>query len=252
MQVIDFKYGAGVPVSAENNPQTRLYGLGALERFDALYDIQKVLMTVIQPRLDSISSEELPAGALILWGDVTVRPKAELAETGRGEYVPGEHCRFCKAKIRCRARAEHNLQLAVYEFKPAPDLSTEEISDVLNRIDELVNWAGQVKDFALDQAVNFDKHWPGWKLVEGRSNRKYSNEEAVATTLIGAGYEDALIYEKKLLGITAMEKAIGKKPFAQLLTELVIKPAGKPTLAPESDPRPAYNSAAAAAEDFRQ
>lgn len=251
MEVVDLKYGAGVPVSALGNPQTRLYGLGALSRYDLAYDIQTVRMTIVQPRLDSVSTEELSAEELYAWGKHSVAPQAELAIEGKGQFIPGEHCRFCRGRIACRARAEYNLQLAQYDFAKPPELSDEDIAEILGKIDELVTWAGQVKDYALDQAVNHDKHWPGWKLVEGRSTRKYSDTDAVADRLVKAGYDEALLYTRQLLGITAMEKVIGKKTFAELLADLVIKPAGKPVLVPESDKRPAYNSAASAAEDFK-
>lgn len=252
VEVIDLKYGAGVPVSALGNPQTRLYGLGALARYEILYDVQTVRMTIMQPRLDSVTTEELSATELRAWAIEQVVPQAGLAYTGEGKFSPGEHCRFCRARTVCRARAEHNLELARYEFRKGPALTDDEIADILGRLDELLNWGGQVKDYALDQTVNHDKQWPGWKLVKGRSTRKYSDEEAVADKLKLAGYDEALLYTRDLLGITAMEKLIGKKPFAELLATLVIKPAGKPVLAPESDPRPAFNTAASAAADFSQ
>lgn len=252
VEVIDLKYGAGVPVSALNNPQTRLYGLGAVARYDMLYDVQQVRTTIIQPRLDNVSSEDLSVSELLAWAETQVQPAAELAAEGKGEFAPGEHCRFCRARTSCRARAEHNLQLAKYEFRKGPALDDAEIADILGRIDELVNWADAVKDYALDQAVNHDKQWPGWKLVEGRSNRKYADDAKTINTLVGAGYDRKLVLKpEEPLGITAMEKLLGRKPFVELLASLVIKPAGKPVLAPESDPRPAFNSAAAAAADFK-
>lgn len=252
LEVIDLKYGKGVQVNALNNPQLRLYGLGSLARFDMLYDIHSIRMTIIQPRLDNVSTEEMPVGDLFDWAEEEVKPRAALAWDGEGELVPGDHCRFCKAAIKCRARADHNLELAKYDFTPSPELSDEEIADILSRGDELVNWYNQISDYALDQAVNHGKHWPGFKLVEGRSKRIYSDEDGVAKTLKEKGYDEDTIYEKVLLGITKMEKAIGKKTFAEVLKDLVIKPQGKPKLAPESDPRPAFNSAAQAAKDFKE
>jgi hypothetical protein len=251
IEVIDLKYGAGVPVSALGNPQIRLYGLGALARYDVLYDVQAVRMTIIQPRLDNVTTDELSVPELLAWAESQVQPRAALAAEGAGEFEPGEHCRFCRARTVCRARAEHNLQLAKYEFRHGPALDDMEISDILGRIDELVNWADTVKDYALNQAVNQGKQWPGWKLVEGRSNRKYADDAKVVTVLVDAGYERKLVLKpEEPLGITAMEKLLGKRPFADLLATLVIKPAGKPVLTPESDPRPAFNTTAAAVADF--
>jgi hypothetical protein len=254
VEVVDLKYGKGVPVSAIGNTQMRLYGLGAFWYYDMLYDIDVVRMTIVQPRLDSISTEELSAAELLKWGNKTVRPIAKLAFDGKGEFVAGEHCRFCKARYTCRARAEANLELAKYEFQDPPLLEQEEIADVLGRATELRSWVADVLDYALVQARDHGAHWPGWKLVEGRSNRKYTDEDAVADTLKGEGYKDKDIYEKVLKGITKMEKLLGKKKFTELLTdaELVIKPPGKPTLVPESDKRPEIDPLASAKKDFEK
>ena len=251
LEIVDLKFGKGVPVSAEDNPQMRLYGLGALNQYDCLYDIRTVAMTIMQPRLDSVSTEELAADVLVAWGDEDVKPRAQLAYKGEGEPVAGDHCRFCKVKAVCRARAELNLEMAKYDFQDPPLLSHDEIADILFKAEELRAWASDVQAYALDQAENHGVKFPGWKLVEGRSNRKYLDDEKVAETLTAAGYEEDRLFIKSLLGITAMEKFIGKKKFAELLKELVVKPAGKPTLVPESDKRPEINSAAAAAEDFK-
>jgi hypothetical protein len=254
VEVVDLKYGKGVPVSAIGNTQMRLYGLGAFWYYDMLYDIDVVRMTIVQPRLDSISTEELSAAELLKWGNKTVRPIAKLAFDGKGEFVAGEHCRFCKARYTCRARAEANLELAKYEFQDPPLLEQEEIADVLGRATELRSWVADVLDYALVQARDHGAHWPGWKLVEGRSNRKYTDEDAVADTLKGEGYKDKDIYEEVLKGITKMEKLLGKKKFTELLTdaELVIKPPGKPTLVPESDKRPEIDPLASAKKDFEK
>ena len=251
LEVIDLKYGKGVPVSATENPQTRLYGLGAIASFNMLYDFSKVRMTIVQPRLDSLSTEEMTVEELLTWADEYVEPRAAQAFAGKGEFCAGEHCRFCRARQTCRARAENNLELAKYDFQQPPLLSDDEISDILTRADELQKWAADVQAYALDQAENHGKKWPGWKLVEGRSNRKYTDEAAVAKVLVAADYpEDKIYAPRELFGITAMEKSIGRKPFNELLSELVIKPAGKPTLVPESDKRPEIQSIASAVEDF--
>ena len=253
LEVIDLKYGKGVPVSAEDNPQTRLYGLGAIRTYQMLYDFSKVRLTIIQPRLDSISTEELTVDELIAWADEQVKPKAAQANAGKGEFCAGDHCRFCRARATCRARAEHNMELVKYDFQDAFLLTPSEIAEILGKAEELVRWASDVKEHALDQAINHGEKFPGWKLVEGKSNRKYSDEEAVAQTLIKADYkEDAIYKPKELLGITALEKEVGKKKFSQLLGELIIKPAGKPTLVPESDKRPEISSTDAAKADFSE
>ncbi|PWV90228.1 uncharacterized protein DUF2800 [Paenibacillus cellulosilyticus] len=251
LEVIDLKYGKGVPVSAIGNPQLRLYGLGAINGFGFLYDIHSVRMTIVQPRLDDISTEELSADELLEWADKTVKPGAKLALSGKGKTVAGEHCKFCKARSQCRARAEMNLKLMEYEFREARLLSIEELADIRGKIDDLASWASDVKDHMLEQAEKNGVKYPGWKLVEGKSNRVYSSKEAVESKLLEQDGYAALIYEpKSILGITAMEKAIGKKKFTELLGELVVKPTGKPTLVEESDKRPELNSLASIDSDF--
>ena len=251
LEIIDLKYGKGVPVSAEDNAQMRLYALGALATFDSLYDIKTVRMTIVQPRLDSVSSDEIPAEMLYWWADTELIKRAQLAWDGQGEFQAGEHCRFCRARFNCRARAEANLELAKMDFQKPELLTDEEIGEVLKQADELKAWVSDVFDYALEQARDHGKKFKGWKLVEGRSVRKYADEEAVAKTLLEAGYKEEQIYEKKLWGITAMEKLLGKTKFGELLKGLVVKPAGKPTLVPESDKRPELNSTAAAVADFK-
>jgi hypothetical protein len=251
VEVVDFKYGKGVPVSAEGNTQMRLYGLGALNLFDVLYDINTIRMTIVQPRLDSVSTESLSVKELLIWGDTTVKPKAKLAFKGEGEFQAGDHCRFCRAKATCRARAEANLELARYDFQDPALLSNDEIAEILFKADELKAWAADIQTYALEQAYKHGIKFDGWKLVEGRSNRKYTDEEEVAKILIEKGYKEDDLYTKSILGITAMEKLLGKKKFGELLDDLVIKPPGKPTLVPEGDKRPELSSAAAAIKDFK-
>lgn len=243
LTVIDYKHGLGVLVDAEKNSQMMCYALGALQLFDGIYDINHVSMTIFQPRRDNISTYRLDKDELLHWAETVLKPTAELAAKGEGEYKAGDHCRFCKIKATCRKRAEYNLKLARYDFAVPSTLQDEEIEAILERVDELVNWAGDVKDYALQQALS-GKQWEGWKLVEGRSNRRYVNEEAVAAAVEKAGFDP---YEKKLLGITAMTKQLGKKRFEELLSNLVEKPQGKPVLVLESDKRPAMHTAA---DDF--
>lgn len=251
LEVIDLKFGEGVVVSAVNNPQIRLYALGALSEFGCLYDIHNVKMTICQIRVpDGISSETMPVEDLIFWAKSYVAPRAKFADVGTGDFVPGEHCKFCRARATCRARAEENLKLAKYEFKAGPLLGSDEIADILTRAKGLTTWANDINAYALDQAVNHDMQYSGYKLVEGRSVRKYKNELEVAKALEGAGYPEASIYQKSLYGITAMEKAVGKKTFNELLSDLIVKPEGKPALVPETDKRPALNSVESAKKDF--
>jgi uncharacterized protein DUF2800 len=252
LDVVDLKYGKGVPVSAEQNRQMMVYALGALLAFDMMYDVSVVRMTIYQPRIDNISTWEIPVKDLRKWAENELRPRAKLAFAGEGEFVAGKHCRFCKARGACKANADFNLELAKYDFKDTSLLTDEEISDILDRAKTFITWVGGVEDYALDQAVNHGKKWPGYKVVEGRSNRKYSNEEEVAKVLTGKGYAEEVIYKKKLLGITDMEKELGKSTFADLLTPLIIKPAGKPALAPLSDKRAEYHSSEAAAIEFAE
>ena len=239
LQVIDFKYGLGMLVSATENPQMMCYALGALELFDGIYDIDTVRMTIYQPRRDNLSTYELSKDDLHTWADDVLKPAAELAFAGDGNFLCGEWCGFCKAKNACRARADANLELAKYDFKLPPLLTDEDVEDILGKIDDLVSWASDIKEYALAQAIS-GKQWSGFKLVEGRSNRRYVNDAAVAAAVTEAGFDP---YEQKLLGITAMQKMLGKARFDEVLSGLIEKPQGKPTLVPESDKRPAMNTA---------
>lgn len=244
VEVLDLKYGKGIPVSGIENSQMRLYGLGGYNALAHLYDITHVRTTVMQPRLDNWSSEELTVDELLAWAVNVVVPAATLAWEGDGPFVAGEHCSdgFCKARFNCKARMEQSMAIAKREFSLlAPELlTTEQITAVLDKADEAIKWLKDVQDFAFKEAER-GVQIPGWKLVEGRSNRKYANADAVATRLSEAGVPDAVMYERSLLGITAMEKAIGKKKFAELLADLIEKPEGKPTLVRESDKRSALN-----------
>ena len=238
LHIVDFKYGRGILVEAEDNPQMMLYALGALELFDCLYDIDTVSMTIFQPRRGNVSTYTLPKADLYEWADTVLAPAAELAWSGEGEYHCGEWCQFCKAKADCRERANANMELAKYEFKQPPLLTDEEVEEILGRIDELIAWASDIRDYALQAAIS-GKHWSGYKLVEGRANRKYTNERAVVAAVKAAGYDP---YEHKVLGVTAMTTLLGKKQFNDILGDLVIKPQGKPTLVPDSDKRPAMTN----------
>ena len=241
MHVIDFKYGQGVLVDAEQNPQMMLYALGALRLFDSLYDIEDVAMTIYQPRRENISTWTISVADLKTWAEEELIPRAKLAFEGKGDFMPGPWCTFCKAAVKCRARAEEKLRLAQYEFARPPLLTDAEIEDILGKLDDLTRWAEEIKAYAQDAALNHGKQWHGYKVVEGRSVRKYTNEDAVVEAANTAGYYD--IFRKTLLPITEMEKLMGKQEFQTILGGLIVKPAGKPTLVPASDKRPAITSA---------
>lgn len=249
LEIIDLKYGSGVQVYAENNEQMMLYGLGALTAYEMLYDIQTVKMTIYQPRLDNISEWEMPAEELTTWAEEFLRPTAELAYEGKGEYQSGDHCKWCKAKEVCRARADANLEMLKYDFANPDLLTAEEIAEILTKTTGLQKWAKEIEVYALEQALKGQK-WNGFKLVEGRSNRTYSDEGAVKEVLTGLGKTEDEIYNKKIKGITELTKDLGKKVFESLLGGLLVKPPGKPALVPESDKRPELELPASAAEDF--
>lgn len=243
MEIIDLKYGKGIQVSAVENKQMMLYALGALDMFGFMYDIHTVRMTIYQPRLDNVSEWEMTVEDLLMWGMNELAPRAKMAYAGEGSFIPGKHCQFCRAKAQCRALAEKNMEVAKHEFDDASLLSDTEISKILEQMDIIKNWMSAVEEYALQAALS-GKVFPGFKLVEGRSIRKYADEKKVADRLIENGYKSSLIYEPaKLKTITAMEKLVTKKAFTAILGDLVIKPQGKPTLVPASDKRREWNSA---------
>lgn len=239
LHIIDFKYGMGVLVDAVDNPQMKLYALGALEIYDSLYDIEEVSMTIFQPRRENVSTWTIPVGDLKDWAENELKPKAKKAYDGKGDYVPGEWCTFCRAAVKCRARAEEKLKLAQMEFKLPPLLTDSEIEEVLSKLSDLTKWANEIMAYATEAAVNRGKEWHGFKVVEGRSVRKYKDEETVAEVAKANGYKD--IYRHSLITLTEMQKLMGKKKFEEILGGLIHKPLGKPTLVPLSDKRPAMN-----------
>ena len=246
IEVIDFKGGRGVRVDANQNSQLMLYGLGALLEFDPLYDIHTVRMTIVQPRLSNTSTYEITAQELIRWAEIEVRPKALLAYEGAGEFCAGEWCRFCKARYTCRKRSEYHMRLAEHDFRQPDLLSDEEIADILPVADSLNSWVQDLLAYATQAAVN-GKSWPGYKLVAGRTVRKYTSEVEVIKAATEAGYTD--IYKTTLLGVGDLEKRMGRKRFGEVLGKFIVKPAGAPTLVPETDARKPYSDAAS---DFNQ
>lgn len=249
LHIIDFKYGQGVLVEAEENPQMMLYALGALRLFDSLYDITEVSMSIYQPRRENVSTWTISVDELNAWAENVLKPKAELAHKGEGAYLPGPWCQFCKAAVKCRARAEEKLQLARFEFAPPPLLSDEEIEDILTKLDDLTKWASEIQAYAQDAAINHGKVWRGFKLVATRTNRRYTDEEAVIQAAKEAGYTD--IFRKSLIPITEMEKLMSKKEFNRILGALVEKPQGRPTLVSVTDKRPALTNTGAG-DDFTE
>jgi len=247
--IIDLKLGKGVPVHAEENPQLMIYGLGVLHMAESLYDIETVRMTIFQPRLYNSSSWDVSPDYLRRWGEEVLRPAGAKAMIGAGEFEAGTWCRFCRARNQCRARAEHFLEMAKMEFRQPALLSDEEISEIISKADELSKWANDIYAFAQDQAINHDKHWPGYKVVEGRSIRKFTSDEEVIEAAKEAGYKD--IFKHSLISLTEMERLMGKENFNNILGRLVYKPKGKLTLVPESDKREAISTSTAHA-DFEE
>ncbi|TDQ39203.1 DUF2800 domain-containing protein [Aureibacillus halotolerans] len=246
LEIIDLKAGKGIEVSAEDNPQLRLYALGALAIFDLVEDVEEVYMTIVQPRLNNVSTEAMKVEDLVKWGTEYVKPRAQIAWDGDGEFDAGDHCRFCKVKHTCRPRSEKYLGIAKKLTDPNL-LKPDEVAEILFQADGLQKWAKDVQDYALDQAQK-GQQFDGWKVVEGVSRRKYTDEDEILSVLKANEYEAGKVSETKLLPISKLEKAIGKKTVTELIGELVTKPPGKPTLVPESDKRPALGAESAMSE----
>lgn len=242
MEVIDLKYGKGVPVYAPNNKQLMLYGLGCLRKFDMAYDIETVRLTIVQPRLDNISSWEISVEDLLKWAVEELKPAAQAAFNGEGELKPGDWCKFCSVKAKCTALAQIQVEMAKHDFADPELLSDEEIADILTKIDALVDWATSVKAYALKQAVEGGKTWPGYKLVESNTKRKWLDEKTAAQAILDGfpeASEDQIYNDPKLKSITDIEKTFGKKKVAEVLKDVIIKPHGEPTLVTLDDKRPA-------------
>lgn len=245
LQIIDYKYGLGVLVSASGtdgtgNSQLKLYALGAIDTFGDLYDIKRVRLSIYQPRRQNIDSYDMTVEDLLRWADNTLAPIAKLAFDGEGDFAAGDHCVFCKIRATCRKRAEYNQSLARYDFAPPPTLSPEEIAEILPQLDQLTSWADDLKSWALQEAVK-GTTFPGYKLVEGRSNRRFTDENTVAKIITDAGYD---AWERKLQTITSLTKQMGRKTFNELLGSYIEKPQGKPVLVPATDSRSPLNKAA--------
>ena len=240
LEIVDLKYGKGVPVSAEGNTQMQLYALGAIEQYGYIYDFDHVRMSIFQPRNGGLSTQLMSVEELLAWGE-SIKPIAELAYEGKGDFKAGDHCRFCRAAAQCKALADYNMEIAKLEFRDADLLTDDEVSFVLERVDGLVRYAEKIKTHALEEALKGHR-WPGFKVVEGRSNRKITDEAKAVKLLRGAGYADDVIYKPlEMQTITALEKLVTKKKFGELLGSVIEKPPGKPTLVPEDDKRPEYD-----------
>lgn len=251
LKVVDLKYGKGVPVSAIENKQLMLYAWGAFKGVSEFYDIQEIEMIIYQPRLDSITRFIMPVADLLRWAEEVVRPKAIMATEGTGDLVAGEHCRFCKIRAKCRANYDLQMEITKHDFKDSFLLTPDEVADVVLRSNAFENWITAVKEYALDLAVKGEATWPGLKVVEGKSNRKYSDETAVVKLLTEKGKTEDELYTKKVIGITALQKLLGSSDFNTYVGPLLVKPAGQPTLVPEADKRPVYNAETATQHNFR-
>jgi hypothetical protein len=245
LHIVDFKYGKGVPVSAKDNPQMKLYALGAYTEYSFLYPIDTVKMTIVQPRLDnSISEDSLSLEELLKWGE-SIKPITKLAFNGEGEYAPGEHCRFCRAKALCRARADHYISLEGFNKMKPPVISKEEVGEILRRAQELSAWVKSLEEFALGECLQ-GNDVPGWKLVEGRAVRQFTDQEKAFKVLIENGFEETMLYERKPLTLTETENLVGKTKFKELLSAYIHIPPGKPTLALSEDKREPFKRITAA------
>lgn len=241
LEIIDLKYGKGVPVYADWNKQLMLYGLGALQEYSTMFDITNVRLTIVQPRIDNISSWEISFDELNNWAENELKPKAQLAFSGKGELNAGDWCKFCAVRNQCRKLYEQQIEIAKHEFADPALLTDDEIADIVRRTPKLIDWANSVAEYAQEKAINENKQWPGLKLVEGISRRKWIDEDQASDTIFARCPElsEDEIFNMKLKPITAIEKIVGKKRFAEILGDVVVKPQGKPTLVPSEDKRPA-------------
>lgn len=249
LRIIDLKYGKGVPVSAERNPQLMLYALGAYNTYSVLYDIQEVELSIFQPRIDNTSSWTIGIKDLLAFGEL-VKEKAAIAIKGEGEQTPGDWCRFCRARAQCRARAEKNVELAFMTDKAPELLALDEIGGYLEKGEDVARWLKDLQEFALSQCLA-GHEVAGWKAVEGRGSRDWTDQEEAFKRLEENGIDEAMLYERKPLSLAQTEKLVGKKDFADTVGDLVVKKPGKPTLVPETDKRTAITNVTTAAEAFK-
>lgn len=252
LHVVDYKHGQGVEVSAQDNPQMQLYALGALFDYCQLYDIETVRMTIVQPRIKrEPDTWETTAGELMLWAEETVKPAADLAAKGEGDFAAGDWCRFCAIRGTCRRRAEACLELDGFGRKLPPELTDEEVGRALTLGKDIKTWLADIEKYALGACLD-GKEIPGYKAVAGRSVRAWTDQEAAFDAARAAGIPDEMLWERSPVTLATLEKIMGKKPFAETLADFIITPPGKPTLAPDADKRPAITGRPAAEEDFKE
>lgn len=250
VHIIDLKFGKGVAVSAEENFQMMTYALGVYRKYDTLFDIKKIKMTIFQPRIDNIDTWEISVEDLLKWGEKVLKPGAKRAFAGEGDYVPGDHCRFCKAKTICRANAELNMKIAEHDFKDIDTLSDGEIIDIYLQYDRIKNWLESLADYALAEAVK-GKQWEGLKIIAGKSNRRFTRVDEIVKLLTEKGHGiDDIMVPRKLKGIGELTKELGKADFNKLVEPFLVKPQGKPSLVKVTDPRPEWDPTKAAEDDF--
>ena len=249
LHIIDFKYGKGVKVEAEDNPQMKLYALGAVSAYGLFYPLKNIKMSIVQPRIDNISSYEIPIEPLLEWGEKVVKPQAQKAFAGLGEYVQGDHCRFCKAKGACEFRAKENMKV-VEEIQNSYNgtISNDELGEMLTKTDGIEQWIKDIKGYALELLLK-GENVRGWKAVEGKSNRKLVDVDKAFAILEANGYDEAILYEKTPLTLTKLEKVLGKTKLSEAIGDYIEKPKGAPTLAKETDKREPYR--VSAAEEFK-
>lgn len=248
LHIIDFKYGKGVPVSAENNEQLQLYALGAVKAYEMLYKIDAVTMSIVQPRIDNTNSWTASTGNLKKFGE-TVKERAALAIKGEGVYLPGDWCRFCRARHQCRARADENIKLAFQTEKKPPLIANEEIGEYLKQGEDVERWLKDLQDYALAQCLA-GKKVPGWKAVEGRGSRDWVDMDTAFEIITASGLPPEMLWERKPMSLAQIEKLLGKKEFAETVGDYVIKKPGKPTLVHAEDKRKAITNVISAEEAF--
>lgn len=248
LQVIDFKYGKGVKVEAQDNPQMKLYALGVLNQYGMFYNIKYIKMSIVQPRIDNISSYEIPVGPLLEWGEKIVKPQAQKAFMGIGDFVQGEHCKFCRAKGACEFRATENMKVIKEIQNTTGIVSNDDLGEMLSKTDGIEQWIKDLRSYALEQILKGEKV-PGWKAVEGKSNRKIVDVDKAFEILEANGYDKAILYERKPITLTQLEKVVGKKKLSETIGDYIEKPKGAPTLAKEDDKRELYK--VSAAEEFK-
>lgn len=251
LHVVDYKHGKGVVVDADHNPQMMLYALGAMSELSLLYRFKFVHMTIVQPRVNNISEFTMTADELIEWGETVVKPKAEAAISGNGEFEAGDWCRFCRAKQQCKTRYESNDSLypELSERHDPRLITLAELGEYLKRGKDMAAWLEDMKEYALSESLA-GADVPGWKAVEGRGSRAFADTDEAVETLVKNGIDESVLYERRVLTLAQMEKAVGKKAFGEIVGNLVVKNPGKPTLVEESDKRPRITNQPTAADVF--